>query len=289
MENPNYAEITKKASRTFYLSTLLFPKKLRGDVFVLYSYLRMMDDMIDSVPSEYLTYEQYKALTLAALHGKPSGIQLIDGFALLVEKKNIPETWVHSFYSSLELDYKSKTYADFTDLEEFVYGVAEVVGLMMAKVMGLPDTSHPTAQALGKSMQLINILRDIDEDARLGRTYLPQDELARFSISHLPPTNPTEESHFIDFIRFQFQRINEIHAEAESGFESIPVSSRVAIQTASDVYYSIGKTIADDPLIVFKQKVRPSLLRILMYALQNYIRVQWAKYHQSRPALLNSK
>ena len=280
-QSPEYAEITKKASRTFYLSSLLFPKNIRNDVFVLYSYVRKMDDLIDSIPPDYSAYQQYKALTLTSLHGIESGVQLIEEFTSLIIRKNIPVTWLHSFFYSLELDYKTREYAHFKELELFVYGVAEVIGLMMSQVMNLPEKSHPTARALGKSMQLINILRDIAEDKELGRIYLPQDELERFGITHLPPNNSKEKEQFIRFIQFQFERVRRIQNEAEKGFRYIPKSSLIAIKTASDIYYSIGKTIASNPLLIFKKKVRPPLMYILFLIIRNYIQVQWGKqYHE---------
>jgi len=279
VQSTDYAKITKKASRTFYLSSLLFPKKIRSDVFILYSYVRKMDDLIDSSPPDYSLYQTYKKLTLTALQGIKSGVPLIEEFASLMKRKKLPEKWLFSFFNSLELDYKTKQYVHFKDLEEFIYGVAEVIGLMMAQVMDLPIKSHVTARALGKSMQLINILRDISEDKKMGRIYLPQDELKRFEITRIPPISSKEKTQFIKFIQFQFERIHSIQNEAEKGFRYIPNSSLMAVKTASDIYYSLGKKIVKNPLIIFEKKVRPSLMFILFLIIRNYIQVQWGKYH----------
>jgi 15-cis-phytoene synthase len=146
-----------------------------------------------------------------------------------------------------------------------MYGSAEVIGLMMAKILGLPQASFHAARLLGRAMQYINFIRDIQEDIDLCRVYLPQDQLEKFGIRSLnfQEAHLNKES-FSKFIREQIKTYFIWQKEAESGYSFIPKKHLVPIRTAAEMYKWTAKKIYADPLIVFRKKVKPSRSRILV-------------------------
>lgn len=273
MTNNNiFAEITRKASTTFYTATLFFPKQIREDVFILYSFVRTADDLIDTVPSKKREFNIYRDQTYLAFNCKKSGNIIIDSFVLIAKRKKIPLKIITSFFESLELDSKAKTYPTYHDLCVFIYGTAEVIGLLMSYIMNLPRKSYPSAQKLGRAMQLVNILRDIEEDLKFGRVYIPQNELNRFRlpavITRQTAYNYPDE--FQQLINFQGKRIIKLINESRKGFTYIPRKHLLPIKTSADLYEQITKLMMQKPQIIFQKKLKPSKLQIMFTVIKNY-------------------
>jgi 15-cis-phytoene synthase len=142
-----------------------------------------------------------------------------------------------------------------------------VIGLFMARIMDLPEAALPYARLLGRAMQYINFIRDIDEDLHLGRRYLPLGPSglssldADYSLAH-----PDEYRTFIDFHLGLYKGWQK---EAEKGFAMIPRRYRIPIRTASDMYRWTAYRIQNDPWVVFRRKVKPGKSRIVLQALGN--------------------
>lgn len=274
MKHNIFESITKKASKTFYTTTLFFPKKIRDDVFILYSFLRNADDLVDANPPKMKEFNAYKKMTLDRLKGKTVTDNIINTFGDLVERKQIDHSLIADFFKSLEIDVSKHTYNNFKELQTFTYGVAEVVGLLMAQVMNLPKQSFESAKKLGLAMQLVNIMRDIDEDRLLQRVYLPQNELKKFHIT-TPITEQIaleNKEQFILLMKFQIERIYTIFAEAKKGFTYIPKEYLLPISAAADIYCHIAKKIEQNPFIIFKQKVRPSRTYMSYALIKNFLK-----------------
>ncbi len=274
MENNKiFAEITKNASKTFYSASLLFPKKIREDVFILYSFVRIADDLIDSNPPKIKEFEEYRLRAKKAFEGKKVDSIFIETFADLAQRKNIPYSLINDFFVAQRTDATKKNYKSYEELLKFVYGVAEVIGLLMAHVMDLPKKSYPSARILGRAMQLVNILRDIEEDSRLGRVYIPQDELQSFNIPNTITFDIAEKKtrQFNSLIQYQCERIFQLLDEAKKGFHFIPKPLRLPIQISTDLYINTTKKIYDKPSVIFEKKVKPSKINIFTSILINYL------------------
>jgi 15-cis-phytoene synthase len=150
-----------------------------------------------------------------------------------------------------------------------VWGSAEVIGLFMAKLIGLEPQSYPYARMQGRAMQFINFIRDIDEDRLLGRRYLPLAD------SGLPGLDThSAEAHpdlFARFMREQIGHYRRWQAQAETGYRFIPARYLVPIKTASDMYGWTADRIEADPFVVFDRKVKPARSRIVFQGLVNAI------------------
>jgi 15-cis-phytoene synthase len=269
-----FAEITKKSSKTFYLSGLFFPVDIRNDIFIFYSFVRTADDYIDSKPPQINKYNDYKIKFRNSIKGIKTGNIIIDSFSKLMTKKKIDMVWIDSFFQSLEIDSRTSQYESIEQLNKFIYGVAEIIGLVMARIMMLPEKSYRYARLLGNTMQLVNIIRDIDEDYKLKRVYLPQDELKKYGLPKYIDYKIAIEnkSNFFDFINFQTSRIKHNLVISKQGVLYIPKKYRLPIMTSIDLYNWTINKINSNPLIIFKKKVKPPVVIIIFMLIKNLIK-----------------
>jgi len=262
--NRTLTNIFNKGSRTYYYSSIFFPPKIREDVFKLYSFVRIADDFVDSVPQQEKEFHAFKGMYKRSLTGENTGNIVIDSFAELMERKSFEESWVNAFLASMEADLHTQVYHSVRKLRKYLYGSAEVVGLMMSKILDLPEDSYESAMMLGRSMQYVNFIRDIQEDVYLGRTYLPHKELQENDLQSLNYNHVIENPEgFTSFMHRQINRYMNWQYESEKGFKYIPKRYLIPIRTASEMYKWTAYMIHRNPLIVYLYKVKPSLARIL--------------------------
>jgi phytoene synthase len=260
----------KAGSKTYFNSSLFFPREARRDVFALYGFVRVADDFVDHVPQDVEGFRRFRTAYEQALAGRPSKDPIIDAFVELSGRKGFDPEWTRAFLHSMEMDLTKKDYTTLQETLEYVYGSAEVIGLYMARLLDLDPASHPFAQLLGRSMQYINFIRDIDEDRKLGRRYLP---LRDTPLASLEPGYIREHpEQFRAFLRHHLAYYKQWQREAEEGFRYIPRRARIPIQTASDMYNWTARAIESDPLVVFRRKVKPSRARIFGRILLNAVR-----------------
>jgi len=266
MPDRRLTRIFRRGSRTYFFSSVAFPPALRDDVFALYAFVRTADNFVDQPPGrqDAAGFDRFRERYGAAAAGSADGDPVIDAFVELAARKRFRDEWVAAFLDAMAQDLTRTDYPTVDDTVAYMYGSAEVIGLMMAAIMELPEEAHGPARMLGRAMQYINFIRDIAEDLELGRTYLPATELAAAGLRSLAP----EEAHrdapaFRRFVRAEIDRYLGWQRAADDGFHFIPRRPRVAIRTASDMYRWTADRIREDPLIVYRRKVRPSAARIL--------------------------
>jgi phytoene synthase len=257
----------KQGSRTYFNSSLFFPRAVRRDVFALYGFVRVADNFVDSVPQDRTGFHRFKEAYRRALQDGPVGDPIIDAFVELGRRKSFDPAWTEAFLHSMELDLSKKEYNRLEEALEYIYGSAEVIGLYMAKVLDLAPESFPHAERLGRSMQYINFIRDIDEDRTLGRRYLPLEGTPLKSLDREYVQN--HQGEFNEFLRHHLDKYRVWQREAEEGFRYIPRRYLIPIKTASDMYNWTAKSIEENPMVVFARKVKPSKTRIWWTVLAN--------------------
>lgn len=270
--------IFKKASTTYYVSSLFFPKQVKHDVFRLYSFVRMADDYVDATPQDTQGFRVFREEWAQALKHKDTAAsssaygqnRAINNMRTLVQKYEFDSVWVEAFLDAMQSDINQTPCKTYDETLSYCYGSAEVIGLMMAKIMDLPTHSYDAAQKQGRAMQLINFIRDIAEDNALGRQYLPQDEVERYGLQNLSQ----KEAHakpdaFNLFMQFQIERFRAVQAEAEKGYKYLPGRYLVPVKTAAQMYSWTANQIAKNPHVVFEKKVKPSKHRIVATAATN--------------------
>jgi phytoene synthase len=255
----------KKGSRTYFYSSLFFPKEVKSDVFTLYAFVRKADNFVDRIPQSGHEFGSFRKGFEDSFRGRPADDVIIDRFAELAHRRKFDKEWVDSFFVSMALDLTKTRYETLEETMLYIYGSAEVIGLMMSRILSIDPSFDEHARSLGKAMQYINFIRDIGEDHVLGRIYFPHGELSEHGLSdlsrHSAESNPAG---FREFVRLQLQRYTEWQRHAEGGFPSIPRRYLIPISTASDMYNWTAKRIAQDPYIVYRQKVKPSRTRIIL-------------------------
>lgn len=267
-------EVFRKGSRTYYSSSLFFPPRIRERVFVLYSFVRTADDYVDAVPQQGGKFRAFRrryeaALAGPAAGGLPAGDGVIDPFLALAAECGFDPAWTGAFLDSMEADLSKSAYDSLDETLAYIYGSAEVIGLFMSRIMELPGEARPAAMMLGRAMQYINFIRDIAEDAGLGRRYLPLGGAdPRITSADYARAHPGE---FASFIRGHLDTYRVWQKEAEAGYAFIPRRYRVPIVTAADMYFWTADRIARRPLVVFERKVKPGRTRIFLSVLRNFL------------------
>ncbi|MGC9554990.1 MAG: phytoene/squalene synthase family protein, partial [Thermoplasmatota archaeon] len=238
--------------------------QVREDVFTLYAFVRKADNFVDTVPQQKERFYAFVRTYREACSGAQTGDVIIDAFVDLMQRRQFSGAWVDAFLASMEMDLTVSRYQTMDDVLEYIYGSAEVIGLMMAKITGLHPESFPAAGMLGRAMQYINFIRDIREDLAFNRIYFPLDELQQHGLTSLDEDiarhNPEG---FTRFIRTQIDHYCQWQAEAEQGFSYIPARYFIPIKTASEIYKWTAKQIYSNPSIVYQRKVKPLVPRII--------------------------
>jgi phytoene synthase len=258
-------QIFKRGSRTYFYNSLFFPKEIRDDVFHLYSFVREADNFVDAIPQKKDEFCDFYESFCNAWDGEKTNDVVLDGFIELAHRKKFEKEWVEAFLHSMELDLTRSTYDTLEEVEEYIYGSAEVVGLMMSAIMGVKKEFYPNARSLGKAMQYINFIRDIDEDIGLGRRYIPTEELEKYDVKDLSRSTTREcPDCFKALIDAQVEKYLKWQADAEKGFKGLEKRFRVPVANASDMYKWTAMKIVNDPFIVYRKKVKPSKSRIIL-------------------------
>lgn len=276
-------KIFKNGSTTYYFSSRFFPSKVREDVYRLYSFVRVADNYVDETPTQpkkLLALEKsYESATadhaFDAIAHKWDDIdtRVIKHIVRLQHKYKFEQAWVEAFFDSMKMDSQPKTYKTLDDALKYVYGSAEVIGLMMAKILKLPEEAYEAAKAQGRAMQWINFIRDIDEDNNLGRCYFPTSELKKYGLKNLSKEEAeAKPDKFKKFMQSQIKRYQKWQAEADAGLHYIPERLQVPVKTAIDMYNWTARRIEQDPMIVFEKKVKPRKRQVIRRVIRNTAR-----------------
>ena len=268
-----HERVFREGSKTYFNSSRFFPPDTRQDVYVLYGFVRVADNFVDAVPQQADEFAAFKERYHRGVQGEQTGDPIIDSYVDLAGRRGFDPGWTDAFLRSMEWDLTKQIYHTVEETLDYVYGSAEVVGLFMARILGLPREAEESAAMLGRAMQFINFIRDIDEDNGLGRTYLPMDETSLPNLREETARRNPEE--FTRFLRRQLERYRGWQAQAEAGYRYLPRRFLVPIKTAGDMYNWTGAQIAADPFVVFQRKVKPDRRRIVFRGLRNAVFPRW--------------
>lgn len=162
----------------------------------------------------------------------------LKAFIAVANEFDIPKDFSEELLNGVEMDLSISSYNDFDSLYLFCYRVASTVGIMMTYVLGFHGgkTTLEYAEKLGIAMQLTNILRDVGEDAKLGRIYIPMDELDRFNVSVKDISNSVYNSQVRELMKFQVSRALKYYMDAQPGIGMLDKESQFTIKAASKIY-----------------------------------------------------
>lgn len=256
-----------KGSQSFAAAARLFDKKTRDDAVMLYAWCRHCDDIIDGQTlghdqeadfriGQDARLELLRAKTVAALAGKRSVDPTFEALRRVIERHQIPARHPIELLAGFEMDVADRHYVTIDDTLDYCYHVAGVVGVMMAMIMGARDsTVLDRASDLGLAFQLTNISRDIVDDARAGRVYVPEEILSRHGISTVDPNDlnqrPALHAAALDLLDLA----ERYYASAYIGMSALPLRSAWAIAAARRVYRAIGSKLRSGGPAAWNQRV----------------------------------
>jgi 15-cis-phytoene synthase len=258
------ARLTAQHSKSFYLSSALLPDGKRKATRALYAFCRIGDDLVDRPDGDpAAAIRQWSDIALAADPQSDDPVVLAWSHARSIYR--IPQRYAEQLVNGVARDLHQTRYQTFDELAEYSYGVASTVGLMSMHIIGFSGPEAiPYAVKLGVALQLTNILRDVGEDWRAGRVYLPADELARFDLAEDDLAGGRIDDRWRAFMRFQVERNRRLYAEAWPGIELLSSDGRFAIAAAGDLYRRILDDIEAHDYDVFTRRARVSTPRKLL-------------------------
>lgn len=255
------AEATAAGSKSFYFATRFFPPELARAAHGVYWFCRTTDDLVDETgdpEAAARALDDWEARLRDALSGRGADDPVLRLFARVAAEYGIPHEYplelVAGMRMDLEMDRQGRRYRNFEELRLFCYRVASVVGLMMMHVIGFRGEPRQQAIDLGIALQLTNILRDIGEDLRRGRVYLPLDELREFGYSEAELRARVRNANFVRLMRFQAARARSHYAAAEPGIALLDRRGRFAVEVAARVYAGILGRIEASGYDVFERR-----------------------------------
>jgi phytoene synthase len=270
--------------KTYYLATLLLPKKKRPPVHALYGFARFADEIVDDLASTLSDQEKADALrtwgesVLKDLRNGKSDDLIGRALVDTVTRYSIPLEYFEAFMKSMEMDLTVTRYKTYDDLMTYVYGSAVVIGLEMLPILGYSDSrAIEAATALGTAFQLANFIRDIDEDIDRGRIYMPLDDLAKFGVTEEMLLARKLTPEIVEALKFQIQRVRDLQAIAEAGIQFLDPISRPCIRAASELYCGIVDEIEANGYDVFTTRATTSKWRRLRVAGIAFIQTLFAR------------
>ncbi len=252
------ADLTRLHSRTFFLASSLLPPDKRRAVRALYAVCRITDNLVDAAhaahdPAAALQDWRQRVMAPHPPAYDPVCLAWVDTQV----RYGIPRGYVEQLIDGVARDLQRTRYATFDELAEYSYGVASTVGLMVMHIVGFAGQQALSyAVKLGVALQLTNILRDVAEDWRAGRLYLPQDELAAFGLREADIARGQVDDRWRAFMRFQIARNRQLYAEARPGIAMLAPDGRFAIAAAADLYQGILDDIEAHDYDVFHRRAR---------------------------------
>lgn len=260
--------ITSRAAKTFYWGSLFLPRRKRMAAWALYAFCRTIDDSVDNA-----TGADHASATLAIWrnrlqavyqghHSDPISRAWVD----VLHTFDVPLQPALDLIDGVQMDLNHAQPQTFADLHLYCYRVAGTVGLLMAPILGYSaPEALPCAVDLGIAMQLTNILRDIGEDWRNGRNYLPQCEMERFGYTADDLAQGQVNEAFVALMQFSIERAREYYQRARPGIDLLDSSAQLAIRASAEMYRAILAEIEANTYDVFTRRaVVPTTTKLLM-------------------------
>jgi len=231
--------ITAVNSRSFHLASQLLPPDKRRAVRALYAFCRISDDIVDRGQENAKERLQRWRHRVTSAHPPEDDLVAV-AWADARLRFQVPIRYAEQLIDGVERDFQPVRYETFEELAAYCYGVASTVGLMSMHIIGFSGPEAiPYAIKLGVAMQMTNILRDVGEDWRAGRLYLPLEDLARYGLGEEEVAAGRVTSRWRSFMRFQIERNRRLYREAMPGIALLNPDGRFAIVAAANLYQGI--------------------------------------------------
>lgn len=253
--------VARREARNFYYSFLFLPRERADAMSAVYAFSRYCDDVSDSGdPTEARQhFEECRAMLIRALEGDAGGHPMLPALADTARKFQIPAEYFLDLIEGTEMDLSVKRYETFDGLYQYCYHVASVIGLFCIHIFGFTDPqARKFAEYRGIAFQLTNILRDVKEDAEMGRIYLPLEDLRKFDVSEADVLAARMNDRMQELLRFEGRRAQEFYTKSEPLDPLVEKRSRPALAVMTSIYRGLLRKIADTDYNVMNGKIRLS-------------------------------
>jgi 15-cis-phytoene synthase len=251
-------EKASSSGSSFYYSFLFLPKEKRRAITALYAFCREVDDVVDETTDANvarITLNWWRAQVAKIYDGKPQHPVAI-ALVPIVKQFNMAQEHLLEIIDGMEMDLEQARYQDFKSLQLYCYRVASVVGLLSVEIFGYSNRQTlKYAHDLGIAFQLTNIIRDVGEDARRNRIYLPMEEMQQFNVTAADILNARETENFQKLMAFQIERAQRFYDQALAQLPSEDKKSQRVGLIMAAIYRATLLEVARSGCHVLKERV----------------------------------
>ena len=253
--------VARSRAKNFYYSFLLLSAEQRNAMCAIYAFMRYCDDLSDEPGANRADIERWRVELHDALQGRFSGHPVWPAFHDSVQRYGIPHEYFGEMIDGVSSDLEPTRFDTFDQLYRYCYRVASVVGLTIVHIFGFEEPrALLLAEKCGVAFQLTNILRDIREDASLGRVYLPADDLTRFGVSPEDLRTGNRTDGFLRLMSFEAERARAYYNQAMPLLDLVHRRSRPSLWALITIYSRLLDRIERSNYDVFSRRVRLSSL-----------------------------
>jgi phytoene synthase len=254
--------VARGRARNFYYSFVVLPPEKRRALCAVYAFMRYCDDISDgsSSPADKRNLlQKWRTLLDAAVQGRFEGSPILPAFHDAVQRFSIPADYFHWVIDGAEMDLTIDRYRSFTELYQYCFKVASAVGLVCLQIFGYTEErAKELAEHCGIAFQLTNILRDIKEDAGMGRIYLPEEDLERFHYRAEDLRCGVINEGFRELMAFEAGRARQYYTQARGLLPLVDADSRPALWAMMEIYRRLLEKIEQRRFDVFGPGIRLS-------------------------------
>ena len=251
----------RRHGRTYYLATRLLPAWKRRHVHALYGFTRYADEIVDQTEAlppamRAARLSEWSAEFLAGLRGEEVDDPLLPAVLHTIAVFDLDLEDFDKFLRSMAMDLTVTSYATYDDLLGYMEGSAAVIGTMMLPILGATDraAAREPARQLGLAFQLTNFIRDVDEDLDRGRTYLPDEHLARFGVTREELAERVATPKIKNLIRYEVSLAQQHYRQAAPGIPMLEPASQACMRTAFRLYGGILDEVVAADYDVFTRR-----------------------------------
>lgn len=264
-----------REAKNFYWGFISLERDQRIAIYALYDFARQVDDEADTAGLSQLRerLDRHRERVRACMRGEFAD-PVMQVLANAVTRHHIPEAELLALIDGVEMDLHRTRYQTWGDLQVYCRLVASVVGRMCVRIFGFSDSvALERADELGLALQITNILRDVREDAELGRIYIPAEDLARFGISERDLLEGRMGASWRALVAFEIGRAQELFQRGLRVADYIPWRAGICVQTMAGIYHRILGKISRDPELPLRARASLSRIEKLRVVLESWLRV----------------
>lgn len=262
--------LSRTQARNFYYSFVCLPRPKRDAMCAIYAFMRESDDVSDDGEGDRETrMKAWREALDRAFEGDYGDSPIFPAFHDACRRYNIPKKYFHEVIDGTEMDLEPRRFETFAETYDYCYHVASVVGLVCIHVFEFTDPrALKLAEENGIAFQLTNILRDLREDAEMGRVYLPQEDLRRFGYTEQELCAGTDNAAFRELMRFEVERARQYYDRAAPLEAMIAPDSQPCLKAMRLIYRGILEAIVAQEYDVFSRRARVPTWQKLRIAMQ---------------------